>query len=100
MRNATVTTVVDAPREAVFGYLADIDNLPAWATEFARELKRDGDDYKVVNGLGEFFFERPHRVHVHDVPGARHARVTVRRPARVAAARVHEPRAHLHPHPR
>ena len=57
MRNATVTTVLDAPPEKVFAYLADIENLPDWATEFARELKRDGDDYKVVNGLGEFYFE-------------------------------------------
>jgi hypothetical protein len=37
--------------------MAEIENLPTWATEFARELKREGDDYKVVNGLGEFFFE-------------------------------------------
>lgn len=27
-----------------------------WATEFARELRRDGDDYRVLNGLGEFYF--------------------------------------------
>jgi hypothetical protein len=52
-----VTTVLAAPREAVFEYMADIENLPKWATEFARELKREGDDYKVVNGLGEFYFE-------------------------------------------
>ena len=57
MRNATVTTVLDAPREAVFRYIANIENLPRWANEFARELRRDGDDYKVVNNLGEFFFE-------------------------------------------
>ena len=56
MRNATVTTVLDAPPERVFAYLAEIENLPDWATEFARELRREGDDYKVVNGLGEFFF--------------------------------------------
>jgi hypothetical protein len=56
MRNATVTTVLPAAPDEVFGYLADIENLPDWATEFARELVRDGDDYKVVNGLGEFFF--------------------------------------------
>src|SRR5262245_55250396 len=56
MRTATVTTVLSAPQTAVFDYLADIENLPEWATEFARELRRDGDDYKVVNGLGEFFF--------------------------------------------
>jgi hypothetical protein len=37
--------------------LADIDNLPEWATEFARELKLVDGRHKVVNGLGEFFFE-------------------------------------------
>jgi hypothetical protein len=57
VRNATVTTVLDAPQEAVFDYLADIENLPAWATEFARELRRDADGYTVVNGLGAFRFE-------------------------------------------
>jgi len=57
MRSATVTAVLPAPREAVFNYLSDIDRLPEWATEFARELRREGNDYKVVNGLGEFYFE-------------------------------------------
>ena len=56
MRSATVTAVLRAPQQEVFAYLADVDHLPEWATEFARELRRDGDDYKVVNGLGEFFF--------------------------------------------
>jgi hypothetical protein len=57
MRNATVTTVLGAAPDEVFAYLADIENLPEWAIEFARRLERHGDDYKVVNGLGEFFFE-------------------------------------------
>jgi hypothetical protein len=57
MKSATVTTVLPAPRNAVFEYMSDIEKLPEWATEFARELKRDGEDYKVVNGLGEFYFE-------------------------------------------
>ena len=57
MRNATVTAVLDAPERKVFDYLADIGNLPEWATEFAREVRREGEDYKVVNGLGEFYFE-------------------------------------------
>lgn len=56
MRSETVTTVLDADEETVFSYLAKIENLPKWATEFARELKRDGEDYKVLNGQGEFFF--------------------------------------------
>ena len=56
MRSRTVTAVLDADRETVFNYLSDIERLPEWATEFARELRRDGEDYKVVNGLGEFYF--------------------------------------------
>jgi len=56
MRSETVTAVVEAPRDEVFALLSDIERLPEWATEFARELRREGDDYKVVNGLGEFYF--------------------------------------------
>jgi hypothetical protein len=56
MRSATVTTVLRTTQPEVFDYLSDIENLPEWATEFARELRREGDDYKVINGLGEFFF--------------------------------------------
>ena len=57
MRSETVTIVLPARREAVFAYMANIENLPKWATEFARELKRENGDYKVVNNLGEFYFE-------------------------------------------
>ena len=52
-----MTCVLAAPREEVFEYMSDIRNLPRWATEFARELKQEGADYKVVNGLGEFYFD-------------------------------------------
>jgi hypothetical protein len=58
MRSETVTTVLDAPRDEVFEWMSEIENLPRWATEFARELIRDDDGrWKVRNGLGEFFFE-------------------------------------------
>ena len=57
MRSATVTTVLRAPRSEVFAYMSDIEKLPEWATEFARELRQDADGYRVVNGLGEFRFE-------------------------------------------
>ena len=56
MRSRTVTAVLRADQGKVFDYLSDIERLPEWATEFARELRREGDDYKVVNGLGEFYF--------------------------------------------
>ena len=57
MNHHTVTTTFDASRDEVFDYLADIEKLPEWATEFARELKLVDGRYKVVNGLGEFLFE-------------------------------------------
>jgi hypothetical protein len=57
MRSETVTTVLAAPRERVFEYMADIRNLPEWATEFARELREEDGEYRVVNNRGEFVFE-------------------------------------------
>jgi hypothetical protein len=55
MQNRTVTAVLEAPKDQVFRYLSQIENLPRWATEFARELKYDDGKAKVVNGLGEFY---------------------------------------------
>jgi hypothetical protein len=56
MTHHTVTAVFDAPGKQVFAYLSEVENLPEWATEFARELKVEDGAYKIVNGLGEFFF--------------------------------------------
>ncbi len=56
MESRTVTTVLAAPKQEVFDYLSRIENLPAWATEFARELRYEDGKPKVVNGLGEFHF--------------------------------------------
>ena len=56
MTSRTVTAVLAAPKEQVFDYLSQIENLPGWATEFARELRYENGKAKVVNGLGEFYF--------------------------------------------
>jgi hypothetical protein len=56
MQERTVTAVLDAPKDRVFGYLSQIDNLPRWATEFARELRYEEGKAKVVNSLGELYF--------------------------------------------
>jgi hypothetical protein len=56
MQHRTVTAVLEAPKDRVFEYLSQIENLPRWATEFARELKYEDGKAKVVNGLGEFYF--------------------------------------------
>ncbi len=57
MNARTVTATFAAPSDEVFSYLSDVEKLPEWATEFARELKLVDGKHKVVNGLGEFFFE-------------------------------------------
>ncbi len=56
MKTHTVTTVLDAPKGHVFDYLSKVENLPEWASEFARELRYEEGKAKVVNGLGEFYF--------------------------------------------
>jgi hypothetical protein len=56
MISRTVTAVLPAPREEVFEFLSKVENLPLWATDFARELKYEDGKAKVVNGLGEFYF--------------------------------------------
>jgi|SRR6476646_6261999 hypothetical protein len=56
MISRTVTAVVDAPSREVFEFLSDVENLPTWATDFARELKHEDGKVKVVNGLGELYF--------------------------------------------
>jgi hypothetical protein len=57
VKSRTVTTVLPASQREVFAYMSEIENLPEWATEFARELRHDEDGYRVVNNLGEFRFE-------------------------------------------
>ena len=57
MNHHTLTATFKASRDEVFAYLADIEKLPEWATEFARELKLIDGRHKVVNGLGEFLIE-------------------------------------------
>jgi hypothetical protein len=56
MQTRTVTAILDASNDRVFRYLSQIENLPHWATEFARELRYEDGQAKVVNGLGEFYF--------------------------------------------
>ena len=56
MRSETVTTVLDAPAKEVFDYLSRIENLPEWATEFARELRWEDGEAIVRNNLGALVF--------------------------------------------
>ena len=58
MNSSTHTLLLDAPKDKVFDFLACVDNLPKWATQFCRALRRD--EYgrtKVVTPQGEIFFK-------------------------------------------
>src|SRR3712207_7015306 len=50
------TTLFRSPRDAVYDYLSRVENLPDWATEFARELRFEDGRATVVNGRGRFRF--------------------------------------------
>jgi len=47
MHTRTVTAILDASKDRVFRYLSQIENLPHWATEFARELRYEDGKAKV-----------------------------------------------------
>ena len=49
LRSDTRTVTIDAPPDAVFAFVADPTNLPAWAVGFCRTIRRGtGDDQWVV----------------------------------------------------
>ncbi len=56
MNTSTATAYFNAPRDKVFAYLVDIENMPQWATSFCKELRKDGDGHKIVTPEGEIFF--------------------------------------------
>jgi len=59
MNSKTVTLILNAPKSKVFSFISNIENLPKWATEFCKELKKVGDKYKVIScnpDAGELFF--------------------------------------------
>ena len=56
MNSRTSVLVLSTPRERLFAFLADIDNLPKWATAFCRSLKTIDGKHKVMTQEGEIFF--------------------------------------------
>jgi hypothetical protein len=53
MKIRTVHVTVPAPRDAVFSFLAEIGNLPEWATEFCRRVERRGSRWVAQTSQGE-----------------------------------------------
>ena len=57
MKNATHTLTIDAPKLRVFEFISRVENLPKWATVFARDVRRDGEGrWKVATPQGEILF--------------------------------------------
>ena len=55
MRSDTQTITIDAPRADVFAFLADANNLPRWAPNFASAVRPDGDGWIAEAGGGVEF---------------------------------------------
>ena len=53
MKSKTVTAVLPAPRERVFAYLADVENLPRWAVGLGTSYREEGDVLVADGPLGE-----------------------------------------------
>lgn len=57
MNTSTHTVSLTASKDKAFAFLADIENLPLWATMFCSELKRDDSGlHRVVTPNGEILF--------------------------------------------
>lgn len=56
MKNRTVTVTLSADRDAVFAYLADLENLPLWAPRLCRELWKEEKLWRGLTPGGEDYF--------------------------------------------
>lgn len=57
MNIRTLAATVAAPRETVFNFLADIENLPRWAGGFCERLYLERGQWKALTSQGELHCE-------------------------------------------
>jgi hypothetical protein len=50
-------STIAAPRDEVFAFLADIENLPRWADEFCVELEISARGWRTWTPFGDIFLE-------------------------------------------
>ncbi|MHB8602127.1 MAG: hypothetical protein ACYC6W_09005 [Nitrosotalea sp.] len=55
MNSVTETCVVSVPRDNVFEFLSNIENIPKWATKFVKKLSLVDGKYKALTPVGEVF---------------------------------------------
>jgi len=51
----TTTGHFNVAPEELFSFLSKVENLTEWATGHCQEVKKEGDDFKIVTKAGEFF---------------------------------------------
>lgn len=56
LKAKTTTARFKAPADKVQNFIANVENLPKWATGFCKNLKKQGDDYIVTTPGGDLFF--------------------------------------------
>lgn len=55
MKIQVTTAPFKAAPDVVFDFVSNIENLPKWATAYAKSIRRDGDDYIVDTPMGDLF---------------------------------------------
>lgn len=55
MNSVTETCVVTAPKDTVFAFLSNIENLPKWSTKFVKKIILTDGKYKAMTPIGEVF---------------------------------------------
>jgi len=57
MNIRTIAITVSAPRDTVFNFLADIENLPKWATEFCERIELRRGRWWALTAQGELIID-------------------------------------------
>ena len=50
--STTISVPIDRTPEAVYAYVADLQNLPRWATTFCRSIRHEGEGWVMETSLG------------------------------------------------
>ena len=55
MKSVTESCVISKPKDVVFDFLSNFDNMPKWGTQFVKEIRIVDGKKKAVTPLGEVF---------------------------------------------
>ena len=57
LNSITETCIVPVPKDKVFRFLSNIENLPKWSTQFVKKLIVVSGKYKAITPIGEVFLK-------------------------------------------